>query len=213
MGKSLRFSRNDVKPCAQKYSAFPKTQIRRIDSPVSPDEGRFANVTNARWDAMDATASGAQGIAGRIELRERLSGVRTNGAANCLRRNSLGWVRGPARALARRARTAKSCCPGAPMLASSLVEMCPPNRVRDTSAIRKATVAKVQGSPRRARISRNPSCGESRMIRLPCGLLVRFVRTTAGAIGARLSLRPFPGEGEADAKPRAPRAAGTYMYV
>ena len=29
------------------------------------------------------------------------------------------------------------------------------------------------------------------MIRLPRGLLVRFVRTTAGAIGARLSLRPL----------------------
>jgi len=28
------------------------------------------------------------------------------------------------------------------------------------------------------------------MIRFTCGLLVRFVRTTAGAIGARLSLRP-----------------------
>ena len=33
----------------------------------SHSEGRFANVTNAGWDAMDATASGAQGIAGRIE--------------------------------------------------------------------------------------------------------------------------------------------------
>jgi hypothetical protein len=28
--------------------------------PSRPNEGRFANVTNARWDAMDATASGAQ---------------------------------------------------------------------------------------------------------------------------------------------------------
>jgi len=38
------------------------------------------------------------------------------------------------------------------------------------------------------------------MIRFTCGLLVRFVRTTAGAIGARLSLRPsFLKEGEADA--------------
>ena len=29
------------------------------------------------------------------------------------------------------------------------------------------------------------------MIRFTCGLLVRLVRTTAGAIGARLSLRPL----------------------
>ena len=42
---------------------------------------------------MDATASGAQGIAGRIELRERLSGARTDGAANCLRWNWPGRTR------------------------------------------------------------------------------------------------------------------------
>ena len=47
--------------------------------PSRPTRG-VAHVTNARWDAMDATASGAQGIAGRIELRERSSGARTNGA-------------------------------------------------------------------------------------------------------------------------------------
>jgi hypothetical protein len=33
--------------------------------PVPPEKGRIASRTNARWDAMDATASGAQGIAGR----------------------------------------------------------------------------------------------------------------------------------------------------
>jgi hypothetical protein len=52
----------------------------------SHSEGRFADVTNAGRDAVDATASGAQGIAGRV-FRERSAGVRTIGAANCLRRN------------------------------------------------------------------------------------------------------------------------------
>ena len=33
---------------------------------------------------MDATASGAQGIAGRNELRERLAGACTYGVANCV---------------------------------------------------------------------------------------------------------------------------------
>jgi hypothetical protein len=47
--------------------------------PSHPTRG-VAHVTNARWDAMDATASGAQGIAGRIELRERSAGVQTDGA-------------------------------------------------------------------------------------------------------------------------------------
>jgi hypothetical protein len=45
-------------------------------------------VTCAGRDAMDATASGAQGIAGRDEPRERSAGARTNGAANRLRQNS-----------------------------------------------------------------------------------------------------------------------------
>ena len=50
------------------------------------------------------------------------------------------------------------------------------------------------------------------MIRLPCGLLVRFLCTTAGAIGARLSPRPlFFAEGETEASlgrfaPREPDA-------
>ena len=140
---------------------------------------------------MDATASGVHGIAGRIELRERLSGARTNGAANCLRRNLLGWVRGPARALARWARTAKSCGPDAPRLASSRVEMHPAQPGLRCIVNPQGDGGKVQGSPRRSPISRKPSCGESRMIRLPCGLLVRFVRTTAGAIGTRLSPHPL----------------------
>ena len=139
---------------------------------------------------MDATASGAQGIAGRNELRERSTGARTNGAANCLRWNLSGrtrtgktsgrtgadgeivWSRRPQAGV-------KSCGdafgPTGPR--------CIVNPQGDGG--------KVQGSPRRSPISRKPPRGESRMIRLPCGLLVRFVRTTAGAIGARLSPRPL----------------------
>jgi hypothetical protein len=105
--------------------------VFRIQKPVYiprhpvPAGGAFRGRTNVERDAMDATASGAQGIAGRSALRERSTGARTDGAANCLRRNSHGCVRGPARALARRARTAKSCGPDAPRLASSLAEMHP----------------------------------------------------------------------------------------
>src|SRR6188472_324767 len=51
--------------------------------PSHPTRG-VAHVTNARWDAMDATASGARGIAGRVFPCERSAGARTNGAANRL---------------------------------------------------------------------------------------------------------------------------------
>jgi hypothetical protein len=52
--KSLLIFRNRVNPSAQKYSASVLTQITRITPPVSPDERALANVTNARWDAVDA---------------------------------------------------------------------------------------------------------------------------------------------------------------
>ena len=88
----------------------------------------------------------------------------------------------------------KSGGPDAPTLASSHAEMC-----RAQPGLRyifnpQGDGGKKARSPGRSRISRNPSRRESRMIRFTCGLLVRFVCTTAGAIGARLSLRPsFPG--------------------
>ena len=140
---------------------------------------------------MDATASGAQlqpqGGMNLVSGMRRADGRRFKTVSMKL----AGCVRGPARALARQARTAKSCGPDAPGLASSVAEMHPAQPGLDVSSIRKATVATVHGSPGRSRISRKPLCGESRMIRLPCGLLVRLVRTTAGAIGARLSPRPL----------------------
>ena len=55
--------------------------IRRIPS---HSEGRFANVTDAGWDVVDAAASGAQvncraGL-GLSRTRERSNGAQTNGA-------------------------------------------------------------------------------------------------------------------------------------
>jgi hypothetical protein len=142
--------------------------------PSHPTRG-VAHVTNARWDAMDATASGAQlqpqGEMNLVSGMRRADGRRFKTVSTKL----AGWVRGPARASARQARTAKWCGPDAPRLASSRVEMHPAQPGRDASAIRKATVARVHGSPRRSPISRNPLCRESRMIRFTCGLLVRLL--------------------------------------
>ena len=52
--KSLLIFRNHVKPSPQKYSASASTQISRITPPSHPMRGALANVTNARWDAVDA---------------------------------------------------------------------------------------------------------------------------------------------------------------
>jgi hypothetical protein len=71
-----------------------------------PNEGRFAIVTNAGWDAMDATASSRE-VDRRAVSRER-------------------YRRADER---RMLRTVKSCGPDAPTLASSFAEVHPPNRV------------------------------------------------------------------------------------
>ena len=97
------------------------------------------------------------------------------------------------------------------MLASSRVEMHSAQPGSNASSIRKATVAKVHGSPRRSRISRNPSRRESRMIRFTCGLLVRFCAHDRGC--NRRPAFPAPSfleEGETDANLGriAPRECG-----
>jgi hypothetical protein len=61
-GKSLQKSRERlVEPHLQKYFPFPVGQIISTDShqPI-PKEGRFAIVTDAGWDAVDARTPGAQ---------------------------------------------------------------------------------------------------------------------------------------------------------
>src|ERR1700704_3331468 len=57
---------------------------------LTPKEGRIAIVTNARWDAVDAAASGEQvncraGF-GLSQTRERSNGAQTNGVC-CVRQN------------------------------------------------------------------------------------------------------------------------------
>jgi hypothetical protein len=49
-GKSAK----PVQPHLQKYSCFVLTQITSLISPSRSTEGRFAVVTNAGWDAVDA---------------------------------------------------------------------------------------------------------------------------------------------------------------
>jgi hypothetical protein len=44
-----------VQPLTEKYSAFAVGQITDLSSRVSTRWGALRNVTNARWDAVDAT--------------------------------------------------------------------------------------------------------------------------------------------------------------
>jgi len=57
-GKSPgQFTAPRVQPLLQKYSDFPKTQIGLYPLPSRPTEGRFAIVTDAGRDAVDARSA------------------------------------------------------------------------------------------------------------------------------------------------------------
>jgi hypothetical protein len=56
-----------VQPLSKKYSGFPKTQISPIYSPSRPSEGRFAIVTDAGRDAVDASGASDEGMGLRTE--------------------------------------------------------------------------------------------------------------------------------------------------
>ena len=86
-------------------------QIHNSRHPV-PREGRSPSSRTLGWDAVDAAASGAQGIAGRASVCERSTGAQTNGAASGFI-NASADVHMPAKPLGEDgSRTAKPCGPG-----------------------------------------------------------------------------------------------------
>ena len=82
----------------------------------TPPEGRIAIVTDAGWNAVDAAASSAR--------RDRRAGRKI-------------CERSTARGREMLQRTAKSCGPDAPTLASRLPMLCRPYRASDTTLVRK----------------------------------------------------------------------------
>ena len=62
-------------PICKNISVFAWPKSDAYPSRPVPTEGRFAIVTNAGRDAVDARASGAQAVAGRDEPRERSASV------------------------------------------------------------------------------------------------------------------------------------------
>src|SRR5258708_11274286 len=59
----LPVGQKTVQPRLQKYSCFVPTQITSLITPSRPTEGRFAVVTNAGWDAVDAGGAEDEGAA------------------------------------------------------------------------------------------------------------------------------------------------------
>jgi hypothetical protein len=121
---------------AEKIFSFSAEANQSHLRTVSPTEGRIAIVTNAGWDAVDAAASGALVVAGRIgQIRERTIGRAGRTALQRLlqnfgRQHMAGWSDVEGRCV-RRSRV---------VLASvadvKWAERHRPNRAFDTSSIR-----------------------------------------------------------------------------
>ena len=118
-----QISKNLSSPVLKNISLNPSGKSSLQTRPVPPEKGRIASRHERAvgCDGRDSVgrAMGSQGGSSR----ERSAGARTNDAANRLRQNSLGGTRPGKIFGARWSRTAKSCGPGAPMLASSVAEM------------------------------------------------------------------------------------------
>src|ERR1700736_6768346 len=125
-------------------------------APSHPTRGGSRVVTNARWDAMDATASGVQwDRRAGLPVSDRPARGRTTLLTAFARTH---WAaRGPARSLARDGRGRRSRVVLAPRCWRQVLRRCVrPNRVRDVSSIRKATVANKPGHRGEHEVSRNP---------------------------------------------------------
>src|SRR5216683_2094742 len=128
-------AQNPVQSPLQKYFASPVGQIISTNSRhPTPQEGRIAIVTNAGWDAVDAAA-----FCARWDRRAGSSGLVSDQQHADERRFS---------------RTAKSCGPDAPTLASSSRSCVGPTGLRQN--ISADDGGKRARSPGRARRKRVP---------------------------------------------------------
>src|SRR6266481_3599398 len=125
-----RLVERGVESLLQKYFTSPVGQIISTNSRrPTPQEGRIMIVRNAGWNAVDAAAFGARWD--RRADREICERSTARGREMLLR-------------------TAKSCGPDAPTLASSFAEFCRPNRAM-TKRYPRSDGGKRARSPGRAR--------------------------------------------------------------
>jgi hypothetical protein len=118
-----QISKNLSSPADKNISLNPSGKSPLQARPIPPEKGRIASRHERAvgCDGRDSVGRAMRSQGG--SSRERSAGARTNDAANRLRQNSPDGTRPGKTFGVRWSRTAKSCGPGAPMLASSLAEM------------------------------------------------------------------------------------------
>ena len=182
----------------QKYFASPVGQIISTNSRhPTPPEGRFAIVTDVghgmRWTRQRFAR---KGIAGRVE---RLVSDQQHADERRLQR------------------TAKSCGPDAPTLASSFAEGVSAQPAADKPDIREMTVAKEPGHRGEHDISRKTiACGNAGRsgVLVVTRVLSTNTKCTRGRGCNGHPAFPTPSKGAEDlCKSRAHRAAGTRSRI
>jgi len=148
-----------------KFRPAPPTKIFRLTcranhhyklAPSHPDEGRIArrHERAVGCDGRDSVGR-ATGSQGGFPVSDS-DGARTNDAATRLRQNSPDRTRSGKTFGVGWSRTAKSCGPGAPMLASSLAEMHPAQPGSRWIVNPKGDGGKQAGHRGEPEVSRNP---------------------------------------------------------
>ena len=148
-----------------KLRPAPPTKIFRLTcranhhyklAPSHPDEGRIArrHERAVGCDGRDSVGR-ATGSQGGFPVSDS-DGARTNGAATRLRQNSPDRTRSGKTFGVRWSRTAKSCGPGAPVLASSLAEIHPAQPGSRWIVNPKGDGGKQAGHRGEPEVSRNP---------------------------------------------------------
>jgi hypothetical protein len=145
-----------VVPMCRRHDRCPRPQIKTISFAIPPHRGAYhdRHLRGTGCDGRDSVgrATGSQGGC----CRERSAGARTNGAANRLRQNSPDRTRS-GKTFGADGRGRRSRVVLAPRRWRQVLWRCiRPNRARDASSIRRATVARKPGHRGEHEVSRNP---------------------------------------------------------
>jgi hypothetical protein len=197
---------------AQNFSLNASSKSN-LQLPLSCPTERGVGHRHERWDGLRWTRQrrARAWSQGGYPVSDRTARRRT--ALKRLGRNFFRQHAGRSRRMARGSCGRQNRVVLAPVAGVKLMEIVQPNRAFDNRSS-VSDGGKRNSSPGRARHKPlKPSRRESRVIRRTCGLPCAFLRTTAGVMGTRLSLRPRFEEGNVDAQLRARRAARSQCRI
>ena len=160
-------------PHSKNIPLNPSGKSKLKSAASHPSEGRFAIVTDAGWDAVDATASGASRVRRAASHRERTTARKMNDARS-VRQN----------------RVVSTPVAGAKLSVTNSIQ---PDRSVSKPAVteaRRIRLRRERGISRKTIAQGMPECSDCTCM-LVCVFCALFAHETAGAACTRHSLLPL----------------------